>query len=118
MLIITYHSLQPVLISRFFLNLRQSDSSPLQSELYTTHGTVNFIDATFRVPTAMDSIMGNMGAPVHDGLFEDDEGDDENIHLSGHSEDGNPMFLASSPGEETIELRSDSRAVQSSFVGV
>ena len=65
----------------------------------------------FRAPTIIDSIMGNMGAPVDDGLFQDDVIEDDNDYDIAEApgqtstEDGDYMPSTSYTGEQISEVR-------------
>ncbi len=62
-----YHSLQPILISRFLLNLRQVGAS--QDPQNTT--VSRFSIPALRVPTLASSAMGNMGEDLDHGYTGD-----------------------------------------------
>lgn len=60
--------MQPLLISRFLINLRGADESLVEHEIDTREpsqtATVNF-----RIPT-VQSVIGNIGEPLYDGIAE------------------------------------------------
>ena len=94
----SHGSLQPILISRFLLNLRQISTSSSQMVSSTRGGAiVSPTDIIFHVPTVMDSIMGNMGAPLDDSSFPEDDNDDEcvgdNTNGSGPGDHASANFV-------------------------
>ncbi len=75
-----FDSLEPILISRFLLNLRQVGSPEIESqEAFNSQFSV----PRFRIPTLV-SFLGNMGEELdHGGPAEELEVDDETENISG-----------------------------------
>ncbi|THG95011.1 hypothetical protein EW026_g6569 [Hermanssonia centrifuga] len=78
-------TLQPILISRFLLNLRQVGSPEIDSqEAYNSQFSV----PGFRIPS-LSSIVGNMGEDLdHGGPVEEVEAEAENYSGSIQAEEG------------------------------
>ena len=98
------HSLEAILISRFLLNLRQLGPGTGQTPLHADGGAISSDGPVFRAQTVADTIMGNMGATVHDGFFEDDAleepiGDEESAGDEGDRSSSNRA------DEEIVEVR-------------
>lgn len=66
------YRLQPILLSRFLINLRQADSP--EDSIQASHLS-RFSAPNFRVPT-LQSIMGNMGESLEYGAEEDEAEED------------------------------------------
>ncbi len=75
MITLKFNSLQPILISRFLLNLRRAGES--QDTQNTT--VSRFSVPAFRVPTLASSAMGNMGENLDHGSAEDVYDVDEEV---------------------------------------
>lgn len=65
--------LQPIIVSRFLLNLRQADYP--ESSIQTSRFGQFSMPMNFRVPT-LQSIVGNMGEPLEHGDREDMDEDE------------------------------------------
>ncbi|PSS35596.1 hypothetical protein PHLCEN_2v1448 [Hermanssonia centrifuga] len=96
-----YFDLQPILISRFLLNLRQVGSPEIDSqEAFNSQFSV----PGFCVPT-MESIIGNMGENLdHGGPTEEVEDEVENISGSVQAEDVEAENTSGSVQAEEVAL--------------
>lgn len=89
------HSMQPILISRFLINLRQADRPDNMTEISRFS---KFSIPNFHVPTTA-SIVGDMGEPLEHGLsdIEDDRTEQEAglTSASGKGDDSEIMQVES-----------------------
>ena len=100
------HSIQPIVISRFLLNLRQIDRAAPQTGAETTNHIGDIDEVVFRTPTVMDSIIGNMGASMNDELFRDevDEHQDEDHNEASNRRSRSRGSYSRTGSERVIEV--------------
>ena len=70
-------SLQPILIQRFLINLRLA-GSPTATTVAMNSLTTG---VNFRMPSRLQTVMGNMGESLFSGNDDDDDYDDDEVEL-------------------------------------
>lgn len=73
--------MQPMLVSRFLINLRQTDTTEEEENTYEGDASQS-TTVNFRRPT-VQSVIGNIGGSLYDGLQEPSDEDTFDEELGG-----------------------------------